>query len=73
MMPEISGTGLIAALRAAAAAAGRLVPPVILMTAAWSTATAAVGADAVLPKPFDLAVLEDLVVRFLGDQGRRSG
>lgn len=43
----------------------------ILMTAAGSTATAAVGADAVLPKAFDLAVLEDLVVRFLGDQGGR--
>ena len=73
MMPELSGTALIAALRAEAAAAGRPLPPVILMTAAGSSASAAVGADAVLPKPFDLATLEGLVARFLGDPGRRPG
>ena len=73
MMPELSGTGLIAALRAEAGATGRPVPPVIVMTAAGSSASTAVGADAVLPKPFDLETLEDLVARFLSDQGGRSG
>ena len=69
MMPELTGAGLIAALRAEAAAAGRPPPPVILMTAAGSAAAAGSGADAVLPKPFDLAMLEDLVARLLGGPG----
>ena len=61
--------GLIAALRAEAEAAGRPPPPVILMTAAGPAAAAGSGADAVLPKPFDLAMLEDLVARLLGGPG----
>ena len=66
MMPLLDGAGLIAALRAEAAAAGRAAPPVILLTAAGPGAARAAGADAVLAKPFDLAALEGLLGRFLG-------
>ena len=66
MMPYLSGAELIAALRADAAAAGTPAVPVILMTAAGPRAARAVGADAVLPKPFRLDDLEDLVRLLLG-------
>jgi CheY-like chemotaxis protein len=66
MMPLLDGAGLIAALRAEAAAAGRAAPPVILLTAAGPEPARAAGADAVLAKPFDLAALEGLLGRFLG-------
>lgn len=65
MMPLLDGAGLISALRADAAAAGRPAPPVILMTAAGPEAAHTAGADAVLPKPFDLVRLKTLLQRFL--------
>jgi CheY-like chemotaxis protein len=66
MMPRLNGVELIAALRAEAAA-DRHKPslPVILLTAAGMTRAHAAGADAVLPKPFDLVDLEALLARFL--------
>lgn len=66
MMLGLDGAGLIVALRAEAAAVGQPPPPVILMTAAAAVPAAGAGADAVLRKPFDLLVLEDLVTRLLG-------
>jgi DNA-binding response OmpR family regulator len=64
MMPHLDGAGLIAGLRAEAAARGLARPPAILVTSAVGAARAA-GADAVLRKPFDLDALEALVRRLL--------
>ncbi len=61
MMPGLTGTALIAALRAEATAARRAPVPVILMTAAGISHTWDVNADAVLKKPFDLSDLEYLI------------
>lgn len=69
MMPQMDGMALISAMRKEAAATGRAVPPIVAMTAAdrhhVQEAVAALGADAVLPKPFDLTQIEALVVRLL--------
>ena len=61
MMPHLSGAELIAALQAE----GPRPIPAILMTAAGVLAARGAGADAVLPKPFDLDALEALLRRFL--------
>lgn len=67
MMPRMDGTSLIAALHAAAAKDGSLpVPPIILMTAAGFDHAQKAGADAILPKPFDINDVERLLERFLG-------
>lgn len=67
MLPFMSGSSLIAALRAAGAEQGRVAPPAILMTAAGARQAQAAGAQAILSKPFDLSALEALLARFLGD------
>jgi len=67
MMPRMTGAELIAALRAHAVERAFAPLPVILMTAARLRGTDMGGADAVLLKPFDLATLEALLTRFLGD------
>ena len=59
MMPVLDGAGLVSALRLD----GDL-PPVVVVTAAPARA-AAIGADAVLTKPFPIAALEALLARFL--------
>lgn len=64
MLPYLDGAGLIAELRAAAA--GRPMPPVILMTAAGMHYARTAGADAILHKPFDLTELDALLQQFLG-------
>lgn len=61
MMPELGGAGLIAALRGEREDG----LAVILVTAAPRERARAAGADAVLPKPFDVAELEALIRRFL--------
>jgi two-component system, sensor histidine kinase and response regulator len=66
MMPYLSGAQLIAALRADAAADGQIAPPVIVMTAVHNAASDALGADAVLRKPFELGEVQRLLHRFLG-------
>jgi DNA-binding response OmpR family regulator len=65
MMPLMDGAQLIAALRAKAAESGVQAPPVILMTASGLENANSIGADAFLPKPFDLEVLEALLRRYL--------
>ena len=65
MMPHLDGADLIAALRAEAVAAGRAMPPAILMTAASLPCAHAAGADAILRKPFALGYLTALLPRFL--------
>ncbi|CAA9558870.1 MAG: hypothetical protein AVDCRST_MAG18-909 [uncultured Thermomicrobiales bacterium] len=65
MMPLMDGAELIATLRAEAAERGTQPPPVILMTASGRENAARAGADVVLPKPFDLAALEDLLRHYL--------
>lgn len=67
MMPVLTGDGLIAALRADAALAGRTPVKVILMTATGGAHSRRAGADAVLAKPFDLEELEAVVARILGE------
>jgi DNA-binding response OmpR family regulator len=64
MLPHLDGAELIAALRAEAA--GRAMPPVILMTAAGMHYASTAGADAILHKPFDLSELDALLQKFLG-------
>jgi len=65
MMPYLDGAALTAALRAEAATRGVAAPPIILMTAASLQYARAAGTDAVLRKPFNLAELEALLLRFL--------
>lgn len=64
MMPQMDGAQLIAALHTSATA-GQVIPPIVIMSAAASRYLAATGADAVLPKPFDIADVETLLKRFL--------
>jgi CheY-like chemotaxis protein len=66
MMPLMTGSRLIAELRAEATSNGRVMPPIILMSAVSSRLRDEAAADAVLPKPFDLVQLEALLERFLG-------
>jgi CheY-like chemotaxis protein len=65
MMPRMGGEALIEALRTLAAAEHRPMPPVVLLTAADLTAhqAEALGATAVVRKPFDIRDLEALVTR----------
>lgn len=63
MMPRMNGAQLISALRAPDAGESR--PRMVIMTAAASTFTDGVGADALLKKPFDIHEVERLLHRFL--------
>ena len=69
MMPYLSGSDLIAALRADAALEGHAAVPMILMTAAGPQQARLAGADAVIHKPFDLDELERIVARYLPPAG----
>jgi CheY-like chemotaxis protein len=67
MMPQMNGRELIAALRQEAQEAHeehRI--PIVLMTAAGTAYTVDSGADALLPKPFEITQVEALLRRFLG-------
>jgi DNA-binding response OmpR family regulator len=66
MMPYLSGSDLIAALREEADQSGRPRVPAVLITGAGRSAALNAGADAVLAKPFELADLDMLLRRFLG-------
>lgn len=65
MMPLLDGPGLIAALREAAAADGRHMPPLMVLTAGGMAEARATGADVVLRKPFDLDVLKRYIAGLL--------
>ncbi len=74
MMPRMSGTELIAALRARAVAESRPMPPVVMMTAGTSPGQRRMaelkeaGIDAVVTKPFDINTLIMLVTRLMGQR-----
>lgn len=63
MMPQMTGRELIAALRQDGQADHHT--PIVLMTAAGKAYTLNSGADALLPKPFDITSVEALLRRFL--------
>lgn len=63
MMPRMSGRELIAALRQGSS---ETPPPIILTTAAGQAYLTDIDADAILPKPFEIAAVEALLRRFLG-------
>jgi DNA-binding response OmpR family regulator len=68
MMPRMSGDALIAALREKQGAN----PSIILISAAPPARLLRAGADAILPKPFDLVDLHELLDRYLtADLSRR--
>jgi CheY-like chemotaxis protein len=66
MMPYLDGDELISALRADAAQDQHAPPRTILLSAAGLRRMQNAGADAILPKPFELEDLEKLLRRFLG-------
>lgn len=66
MMPYLDGDELIQALRADAALDNHVPPSTILLSAAGLRRMQNAGADAILPKPFELDDLEKLLRRFLG-------
>ncbi len=66
MMPYLDGDELISALRADAAQDQHAPPRTILLSAAGLRRMQNAGADAILPKPFELDDLERLMRRFLG-------
>ncbi len=65
MMPVLNGADLILALRAEAAAQGRLSPPIILLPAGSRRAADHLQVEAVLLKPFELPQLERVIRRLL--------
>lgn len=70
MMPYLDGEELIVELRSRL---GERMPKVALVSAAYSRAEVArrAGVDATLPKPFELADLRDLAVRFAAEHRDR--
>jgi CheY-like chemotaxis protein len=66
MMPYLDGDELISQLRADAAQDQDAPPHIILLSAAGLRRMRSAGADAILPKPFELDDLEQLLRRFLG-------
>jgi CheY-like chemotaxis protein len=65
MMPQMTGTALIVALRADAEAEHYPAPCIIAMTAGGLKHAAGAGADAVLEKPFSIEEVEALLRRWL--------
>lgn len=66
MMPLLDGAQLIAAIRADAELDNHRPPPIVLMTAGGVRRALEVNADALLKKPFAIAEVEALLLRFLG-------
>lgn len=65
MMPQMTGGDLIRAVRDDAERSHYHAPPIILMSAAGRLLVESVGADAFLPKPFDVTQVEELLDRYL--------
>jgi CheY-like chemotaxis protein len=61
MMPQMTGAELIATLRAD----GHHDLPIVLLSAAGLDAMRDMGANAILPKPFELHDIEAMLTRFL--------
>lgn len=72
MMPIMDGAEFIAALRTEARNSRGSVPPIVLMTAGGLRRAEEAGADEVLPKPFDVVTVEDILRRYIRSGWRRS-
>lgn len=70
MMPQMDGAELIRAIHEDATRQNHEAPPIILMTAAGKHYMESVGADAFLPKPFDINQVEELVDHYLRSDGK---
>lgn len=70
MMPLVGGVELCRALKADPDTADI---PVVLMSAAVPRATLSAGADAFIPKPFDLDAMDRLVARVLSAHPKKTG
>lgn len=66
MMPVMNGKDFVQALRKEASAHQKVVPPIILLTAAGKNIVSGLDVDAIITKPFELDELERLLQRFLG-------
>ena len=62
MMPIVGGVELCQIMKRNSATAGI---PVVLMSAAHARASVGAGADAIIAKPFDLNVLDEVVHKLL--------
>ncbi len=71
MMPVMDGAEFIARLHAGAQDGLGPVPPIVVMTAGGLRRAQEVGADEVLPKPFDVETVEDLLRRYIRSGWRR--
>ena len=67
MMPLLNGAGLIQALRIEAKKRKKVLPPIILLSAVRSQMLTDLHPDVIVPKPFDLDHLEQVVYRLLGE------
>lgn len=65
MMPQMTGAELIRAVRDHASKQKYHAPPIILMSAAGRQYVDSAGADAYLPKPFDVSQVEELLDQYL--------
>jgi CheY-like chemotaxis protein len=68
MMPQMTGAELIRALHDDATQQNHPAPPIILMSAAGRQHMDGLGADAFLPKPFDVAQVEELLTHYLSEE-----
>ena len=68
MMPYLSGADLIAAVRRHAASEGYISPPIVLVTAAGRMRAEQAGADVIIAKPFDVAKIEAVLQRLIGER-----
>jgi DNA-binding response OmpR family regulator len=67
MMPLLNGAGLIEALHIEAKKRKKALPPIILLSAVRNQSLPELHVDAIVPKPFDLDHLEQVVYRLLGE------
>ena len=65
MMPYLSGTDLIAAIRDEAATKGLVAPPIMVVTAVSPARALEAQADAVVAKPFNVVTVETMMQRLL--------
>jgi DNA-binding response OmpR family regulator len=66
MMPLLNGAGLVQGLRAEAKSRKKALPPIILLSAVHEQMLKDLHVDVIVPKPFDLDHLEQVVYRLLG-------